>query len=60
MEQVFHEMGLPGTTALYDFYQHRVINYHQNMIQQCQQLMEEYERLSNPDLRAAEEIKMAK
>jgi len=60
MEQVFHEMDIGPTTALYDFYQTRILNYHEHLVSQCEQLQLEYERISNPELRAAEESKLAR
>ena len=60
MEQVFHEMGAGGTAGLHEYYQNRIIEYHENMQQQCQQLAEEYELIRNPDLRAAEARKLAR
>ncbi len=60
MEQVFHEMGLGSTTVLHDFYQSRVIGYHKHMQNTCQQLMTEYDKLKNPDLRAADDTKTSK
>ncbi|CAI9744398.1 Hypothetical predicted protein [Octopus vulgaris] len=45
VEQVFHECGVGSVTELHDFYQNRVLRYHDNMLQQSQQLVSEYEKL---------------
>ncbi|XP_052834066.1 STAGA complex 65 subunit gamma [Octopus bimaculoides] len=45
VEQVFHECGIGSVTELHDFYQNRVLRYHDNMLQQSQQLVSEYEKL---------------
>ncbi|XP_060603179.1 STAGA complex 65 subunit gamma-like isoform X2 [Ruditapes philippinarum] len=50
VEQVFQEMKVGSVTCLHDFYHKRVINYHKNMEEQCQQLDEEYEKLKEPML----------
>ena len=48
IEQVFHELGIGSVTCLHDFYQKRVLNYHQHMEELCQQLDTEYEKLKEP------------
>lgn len=48
IEQVFHELGIGSVTRLHDFYQKRVLNYHQHMEELCQQLDSEYEKLKEP------------
>lgn len=45
IEQVFAECGIGSVSDLHDFYQNRVIRYHENMLQQSQQLIAEYEKL---------------
>ncbi|XP_041359645.1 STAGA complex 65 subunit gamma-like [Gigantopelta aegis] len=45
IEQVFSEMGIGSVTCLHDFYQSRVIAYHDNMKQTCQQLVSQFEKL---------------
>ncbi|KAK7097852.1 STAGA complex 65 subunit gamma-like [Littorina saxatilis] len=48
MEQVFHEMGIGSVTELHDFYQTRVLSYHTNMMETCQQLVAEYDKQKEP------------
>ncbi|XP_064608215.1 STAGA complex 65 subunit gamma-like isoform X1 [Liolophura sinensis] len=48
MCQVFAEMGLGSITTLHDFYQTRILQYHENMIETCQQLSQEYNKLKHP------------
>ena len=55
MEQVFHEMGIGSVTKLHEFYHTRVLKYHEHMQETCQNLLEEYEKAKNPELRAVEE-----
>lgn len=43
-------MGCGSVTSLHDFYHKRVINYHKNMEELCQQLDAEYEKLKEPIL----------
>lgn len=50
IEQVFQEMKIGSVTCLHEFYHKRVINYHQNMEELCQQLEVEYEKLKEPML----------
>lgn len=49
IERVFQEIGLGSVTNLHTFYQNRIVNYHQNLLQQCQDLEEECERLKTPE-----------
>ncbi|XP_037097910.1 STAGA complex 65 subunit gamma [Syngnathus acus] len=49
MEQVFHEMGIGSVLALQRFWQVRIKDYHSYMLQVCNDLSEEYERLVNPE-----------
>ena len=53
MVQVFHEMGIGDPRVLHDFYQTRVVNYHHNMLQSCENLKREYERVKNPETRTS-------
>lgn len=48
MCQVFAEMGLGSITTLHDFYQTRILHYHENMVETCQQLSQEYNKLKHP------------
>jgi len=43
-------MGCGSVTDLHEFYHKRVINYHRNMEESCQQLVIEYEKLKEPIL----------
>ncbi len=55
MEQVFHEMGIGSVTQLHEFYQTRVLKYHEHMQETCQQLLDDYEKAKNPELKMTEE-----
>ena len=48
MEQVFHEMGIGSVTTLHDFYQTRVLKYHDNMMEMCKHLVAQYDKLKQP------------
>lgn len=50
IEEVFQEMNVGSVTSLHEFYHKRVINYHRNMEELCQQLDVEYEKLKEPIL----------
>ena len=43
------EMGIGSKASLHEFYQTRVICYHDNMVKKCQALQQEYENMKNPD-----------
>ncbi|XP_064637438.1 STAGA complex 65 subunit gamma-like [Lineus longissimus] len=60
MDQAFHEMGIGSVRLLHDFYQNRIINYRKHMIQQCNTLMMEYDRVKNPEYRNTEDFKVIK
>lgn len=49
MEQVFHEVGIGSVVALQRFWQVRIKDYHNYMLQVSKELSEEYERLVNPE-----------
>lgn len=49
LEQVFHKIGLGSIRSLQVFYQERIVNYHDHMFQQCQQLTGEWEKLKHPE-----------
>lgn len=54
MDQALREMGLDGgVAALHHFYQTRVLGAHDHALQTCRDLLDEYERCKNPELRAA-------
>ena len=57
IEQVFHELGIGSMVNLHEFYQNRIIRYHENMERTCQQLMADYERVTHPDSKLQEDIK---
>ena len=48
MEQVFHEMGIGSVATLHDFYQTRVLKYHDNMMKMCKHLVAQYDKLKQP------------
>ena len=50
MEEVFQDMGVGSITCLHEFYQQRVLNYHNNMKETCHQLMAEYEKMKQPSV----------
>ncbi|XP_052793123.1 STAGA complex 65 subunit gamma-like isoform X2 [Mya arenaria] len=50
IERVFQEFGLGSVTTIHDFYHQRVVNYHQNVEDQCVELATEYEKLKEPIL----------
>ncbi|XP_040055373.1 STAGA complex 65 subunit gamma isoform X2 [Gasterosteus aculeatus] len=49
VEQVFHEVGIGSVLALQRFWQVRIKDYHNYMLQVSKDLSEEYERLVNPE-----------
>lgn len=49
MEQVFHEVGIGSMLSLQGFWQVRIKDYHNYMLQVSKDLSEEYERLVNPE-----------
>ncbi len=48
-------MGIGNVTVLHDYYKNRVLKYHENMLETCQNLLQEYEKAKNPELRLSEE-----
>ncbi|XP_013390533.1 STAGA complex 65 subunit gamma-like [Lingula anatina] len=48
IQQVFFEVGIGSISNLHEFYQTRVVNYHNNMLLVCQQLTEDYEKVKQP------------
>lgn len=57
IEQVFHEASIGSITTIHHYYQARMVRYHRYLLQMCQQLMEEYERLRTPDIKALDDYK---
>ncbi|XP_012693574.1 STAGA complex 65 subunit gamma [Clupea harengus] len=49
VEQVFHEVGIGSVLALQRFWQGRIKDYHNYMLQVSRELSEEYERVVNPE-----------
>ncbi|KAL2099417.1 hypothetical protein ACEWY4_005897 [Coilia grayii] len=49
VEQVFHEVGIGSVMALQRFWQSRIKDYHNYMLQVNRDLSEEYERVVNPE-----------
>lgn len=60
MDHLFHDMGLGDVTTIHDFYQSRIVSYHHHMMKTCRQLVDDYERVKNPDFRHSGEFKMAR
>lgn len=46
MERVFHEMGLGSVRCIHDYYQTKVITYHQKLLEECKSLNWEYNNIS--------------
>lgn len=49
LEQVFYEIGIGSMRNLVTFYQTRVLNYHDHLLETCKQLNAEYKKLKYPD-----------
>lgn len=58
MERVFYEMGVGSVRTLHEFYQTRVLKYHERMLQECNTLHNEYASLALPTLRSANDSHM--
>lgn len=54
LEQVFQECGVGSVHDLEDFYNNRVLRYHESMVSQCQQLVQDYEKLHQVNKTATE------
>lgn len=46
MERVFHEVGLGSVRCIHDYYQIKVIKYHEKLLEECKSLNREYINLS--------------
>ncbi|KAK6626109.1 hypothetical protein RUM43_006414 [Polyplax serrata] len=46
MERVFHEMGLGSVRCIHEYYQSKVISYHQKLLEECKALNFEYNNIS--------------
>ncbi|ELT88177.1 hypothetical protein CAPTEDRAFT_228859 [Capitella teleta] len=57
MERVFYEMGQGPMLGLHDFYQSRVIRYHDNLLRTCQLLRDDYVQLQNADYESLQTLK---
>lgn len=47
MERVFHEMGIGSPRNLHEFYQNRIVRYHEHLLQVYQRLQDDYSRILN-------------
>uniref|UniRef100_A0A0B6Z4R9 Bromodomain associated domain-containing protein n=1 Tax=Arion vulgaris TaxID=1028688 RepID=A0A0B6Z4R9_9EUPU len=56
IERVFHEMGMGSVTSLHDFYNQRIVAYHNKIKQQCQSVMSEYSALSKQTPAAVKQV----
>lgn len=48
MERVFHEMNIGSVLCLHDYYQSRVVRYHEKLLEECKALNWEYNNISIP------------
>lgn len=48
MERVFHEMNIGSVRCIHDYYQNKVINFHEKILEECKTLNAEYSSISIP------------
>lgn len=48
MERVFHEMGIGSVRCIHDYYQSKIINYHNKLLEESKSLNWEYNNISIP------------
>jgi hypothetical protein len=59
VERVFYEMGIGSVRTLHEFYQTRVLKYHERMLRECNSLHDEYASLlALPALRPANDCQI--
>lgn len=58
MERVFYEMGVGSVRTLHEFYQTRVLKYHERVLNKCASLHDEYSSLAVPVNKSASDTEI--